>query len=99
MRLARQCVKLEIFFNFHESLGVRQANRKKQDETGHPVPKQVEYESGRGVKISFGCKDLQNTNSFRLGISASYFSSSGLLLILHIEEMENYLKLNNPNDH
>ena len=47
-------MKLENFLNFYEFLGIRQANRKKQDETGHPVPKQVEYESGRGVKISFG---------------------------------------------
>ena len=30
-------MKLENFLDFHEFLGVRQANRKKQDETGHPV--------------------------------------------------------------
>ena len=36
-------MKLENFLDFHEFLGVRQANRKKQDETGHPV---LEYYSG-----------------------------------------------------
>ena len=32
-------MKLENFLDFHEFLGVRQANRKKQDETEHPVNK------------------------------------------------------------
>ena len=36
--------------------------------------KQVEHESAPGMKISFGWEDFQNTNSFRMGISASYSS-------------------------
>ena len=33
--------------------------------------KQVEHESAPGMKISFGWEDFQNTNSFRMGISAN----------------------------
>ena len=38
------------------------------------ILKQVEYESAPGMKISFDCWHIQNANSFRISISASYFS-------------------------
>ena len=42
--------------------------------------KGVEHESAPGMKISFDWEDFQNTNSFRMGISASYSSKYLLLL-------------------
>ena len=50
-------MKLENFLDFHEFLGVRQANRKKQDETRHPVFEETSKElllnsQGNSVKYT-----------------------------------------------
>ena len=66
-------IKMKINFNDH-----RDDKRGRSQRLGRvqiqKMLKRVEHESAPGMKISLGRYAFLNTNSFRMGISASYSS-------------------------